>query len=476
MTPRLRSRRRWPRRRLGALALLAGLVLAALSATAWAQQEPGATVDVIEVSGVVDPAMARYLTETVAKAEREGSEVVVVQLDTPGGLGVSLDEIVETIGSSRVPVVVWVGPRGAQATSLGTFIAYAAHVLALAPGATIGAAVPVDLGAATDEQVRDDVEAALTGLARLRGRGDGFARAAAQGTLVAVAPASSVPDPAALGAEEVESLSPRALIDRRIADFVAASLPDVLGELDGRTVRVAAPGGGSRFDRLTVDEERARVRFHSLGLVGRVLHTLANPTLAYLLLIGGALALLFEVFQPGFGVAGVSGLAMLAMGLYGLWVLPVNWLAFGLLTVGLLLLAADLAVAGLGAATVGGTLALAAGSFLLFDGPALLRVSAWLVLAVVTATVAFFVLVMTTVLRAQAPPTLGDAEGLVGQVGVVRSVLNPQGHVFVAGALWRARAPGPVAPVKTGTRVRVVGSSDASTLDVEPADQSSPVA
>lgn len=458
------------------MALLAGLVLAALSATAGAQQEPGPTVDVVEVSGVVDQAMARYLAETVAKAEREGSEVVVVQLDTPGGLSVSPSEIVETIGSSRVPVAVWVGPRGAQATSVGTFIAYAAHLLAMAPGATIGAAVPVDLGAAVDEQVREDAATALVGLAQLRGRGVGFARAAAQGAVVAVGPASAVPGAATREAEDVEPVSPQALVDRRIADFVAVSLPHVLSELDGRVARVATPGGGTVADRLSIDEERARVRFHSLGLVRRVLHTVANPTLAYLLVIGGALALLFEAFQPGFGVAGASGLAMLALGLYGLWILPVNWLAFGLLMLGLVVLAVDLAAGGLGAATAGGTLALAAGSFLLFDGPALLRVSPWLVLAVVAATVAFFVVVMTTVLRAQAGPTVADVEGLVGEVGVVRSVLNPEGHVFVAGALWRARAPEPVAPVRTGTSVRVVGSSDAPTLDVEPADESSPVA
>ncbi len=226
-----------------------------------------------------------------------------------------------------------------------------------------------------------------------------------------------------------------------------------------------------------MDGSTANVRFNNLGLVRRVLHTVANPTLAYLLIVAGALAMLFEVFQPGFGVAGVSGLVLFGLGLYGLSVLPVNWLAFGLLLVGLALLAVDLAVAGLGAPTAGGTIALAVGSFLLFSGPELLRVSPWVIGPVVAFNVVFFVIVMTTVLRAQGNQAMAGAEGMIGKVGVVRSVLNPEGHVFVAGALWRARAPQDEGKVRTGERVRVLGVNDRLTLDVEvvDADDQAPV-
>ncbi|HWB70576.1 MAG TPA: NfeD family protein, partial [Egibacteraceae bacterium] len=266
-------------------------------------------------------------------------------------------------------------------------------------------------------------------------------------------------------------IQPQQLLERRIADVVAATLPDVLAQLDGRLVSIA---GGSR--RLHVDEDDASIRFHNLGLLRRVLHTVANPTLAYLLVVGGALALLFEAFQPGFGVAGATGAVLAALGLYGLSVLAVNWTAFGLVVAGLVLLAADLALGRLGALTAGGALALTVGSALLFDRSGLLRVSPWLVAAVVAGCLVFVVVVMTTVLRAQAGPPAADAEALVGKVGVVRSVLNPQGHVFVAGALWRARAPDAVTPVRTGTRVRVVGCQEPPTLDVELADESSVVA
>ncbi|MBA2528349.1 MAG: hypothetical protein H0V19_00035, partial [Euzebyales bacterium] len=283
--------------------------------------------------------------------------------------------------------------------------------------------------------------------------------------------------PANLSRDAVRVLSERGLTDRRVADLAAASLPEVLAALDGRRAEVSAPDGGTRTVTLAVDGSTANVRFNNLGLVRRVLHTVANPTLAYLLIVAGALAMLFEVFQPGFGVAGVSGLVLFGLGLYGLSVLPVNWLAFGLLLVGLALLAVDLAVAGLGAPTAGGTIALAVGSFLLFSGPELLRVSPWVIGPVVAFNVVFFVIVMTTVLRAQGNQAMAGAEGMIGKVGVVRSVLNPEGHVFVAGALWRARAPQDEGKVRTGERVRVLGVNDRLTLDVEvvDADDQAPV-
>ncbi|MDP9405885.1 MAG: hypothetical protein M3O86_04670, partial [Actinomycetota bacterium] len=276
--------------------------------------------------------------------------------------------------------------------------------------------------------------------------------------------------PAGIDRADVEVLSAAAAVDRRVADLVAASVFDVIAALDGREVTMTTADGTTGTRTLHVDVDEANVRFHNLGLLRRVLHTVASPTLAYLLLVAGALSLLFEVFQPGFGVAGVCGVALLGLALYGLTVVPVSWLAFGLLVVGLALLAADLAVAGLGALTAGGTVAFTAGSWLLFPGPAPLRLSGWLLGAVVAFTVVFFVVVMTTVLRAQGNQALAGAEGLAGKVGVVRSMLNPEGHVFVDGALWRARAPDSAGKVRTGTRVRILGVNDRLTLDVELVD------
>ena len=472
MTSRIR---RGPALRvLAGAALLLGALLAVLSSPAAAQPRSGTLVDIVEVRGVIDQTIADFIIERLDKAAQDGAEVVVVQLDTPGGLGISMDEVVDAILASEVPVTVWVGPSGSQAASAGTFIAHAAHVLAMAPATTMGAATPVDLGGGDlGAKVTNDAEAQLASLADLRGRNASFARRAVTDGAVIAAGTDQVqelpPDavlPDGIEAEDVEVVGPTQLVTDGYADIFAGSMPEVLAKLDGMSVTLGVEGATTR--EISVDPATAELRFNNLGLVRRVLHTVANPTLAYLLLIAGALALLFEVFQPGFGVSGVSGLALIGLGMYGLSVLPVSWLAFGLIVVGLVLLAIDLAVAGLGALTAGGTIALTVGSFLLFTGPDVLRVSPWVIIPVVLFNVAFFVVIMTTVLRAQGNQAITGAEGLEGRVGVVRSMLNPEGHVFVGGALWRARAPDSAGKVRTGTKVRVLGvDADRLTLDVE---------
>jgi membrane-bound serine protease (ClpP class) len=446
--------------------LIAALFTLCLFAPAATAQTQSGTVDIIEVTGPIDRTMARFISNTINAANDRGSEVVVMRLDTPGGLGAPLNDLLEQIRISAVPIAVWVGPPGAHAAGAGFWIAENAHVLALAPATVLGVAQPIDLGG------NPATEPALSVRA---GRNIDFAAAAARGKVVVAVPdgetSVAVPADAPLptGAEraQAETLDGDALADRFIADFVANSLPQVLTRLDGQQVQVIGAGGETITHILDVDPRGAKVRFVNMGLLARILHTVANPTLVYLLMIGGALALLFELFQPGFGVAGVSGLAVLALGIYGLMVLPTRWGGVALLALGLGLLAADLALARLGLLTAGGTVALAVGSWLAFPGPASLRPSPWLIAVVVAFCILFFVVIMTVVLRAQGNQALAGAQSVVGSVGVVRSVLNPEGHVFVRGALWRARAPSAAGKVRTGTKVRVLGINDQQTLDVE---------
>ena len=471
MIPRLRCGHRRAARTLALTLLLAGMLLGLLSSAAGAQDGTGALVEVIEIEGIVDQTIADYVTETIDRAAADGAEVVVVSLDTPGGMGVSIGEITTAITQSPVPVVVWVGPSGARATGLGMYMAYAAHVLAMAPSTTIGAATPVDLRS-DSPQLRAGAEEELVALANLRGRDAEFAaRAARDGAVVAIGEAAELPQgaelPAGIEREDVTVVAPGELDQQPVADFVAASLPDLLGALSGVEVELAGAGGSATARTIEIDQATANVRFNNPGLLRRILHTVANPSLAYLLLIGGALTLLFEVFQPGFGVAGVTGIVLIVLAIFGLAVLPVNWFAFALIVIGLALLAADLAIAGLGPLTAGGAVALAIGSVLLFDGSPALRVSPWLIGAIVLFNVVFFVVIMTTVLRAQSSQAMLGAEGMEGKVGIVRSMLNPEGHIFVDGALWRARAPSEAGKVKTGTEVRVLGVNDRLTLDVE---------
>lgn len=431
------STRRGLLRRTGAVVALVGVVLAIGSAAAGAGEPAGPTVDIVEAEGVVDRPVARFLVEAVDRANATDSEAVLLSLDSPGALGPHYREVVDQVAASDVPVIVWVGPPGARAVGGAAAIAEAAHLLALSPGATLGPTEPADLH-----------------------------HGEPSGPAVTVSTASL-----GTGAEPVrtgEVLSAGDVVDRGAADLVAPTLDEVLRAAGGRDVTV--PSGSHTLD---IDGETANIRFDNLGVVRQVLHAMTHPGLVYLLVLAGLLTVAFEVFQPGFGVAGVAGLGILALGVYGLVVLPVSWPAVALLLLGVTLLGADLAVGGLGALSAGGALAMTGGSWWLYPGPDPLDISPWLIALGVGFSVLFFVVIMTVVLRAQGAQARAGSQAVVGRTGVVRSMLNPEGHVFVNGALWRARAPDEAGKVKTGTEVRVTGLNDRLTLDVELVDADS---
>lgn len=468
--------RRTARPRIGALLLLAGLLTGLLAGGAAAQPaDAGSVVDVVEVDGVLDATVAAHLAEVIATANDQGSALIAVSLDAPGGVDVAADALLRPVLDSAVPVLVYVGDAGARASGAGALLAQSAHVLAMSPVTQLGVTHPVDLGAPGD---RDALADRVGDLAADRGRDADAARATVTedrvyAVLADGASAADVEPGDVLPGGRLTALTPAEAVDAGIVDVVEPSLGAALDAVSGRTVAVA----GGREVTLDVDGATAEIRFNNLGLLDQVLTTVADPTIAYLLVVAGALAIVFELFQPGFGVAGVSGAGMAALGVYGLSVLPVRWAAFALLLAGLAVLTADLALAGLGVATALGALAVTAGSFLLFRGPDLLAPSPWVLGLLSAFTVLFFVVIMTTVLRAQGNQATAGAEHLVGRQAVVRSMLNPEGHVFVEGALWRARAPETAGRVGTGTVVRIVGLDDQLTLDVElqDADREAPV-
>lgn len=452
--------------------LLTLTVLFALLHTAAAAQTQDPKIDILQVSGALDGTIVDYLDSALRTAGEEGVEVVVIQLATPGALNADTSALVDLITNSPVPVAVWIGPPGARVTGGGVQLALAADVLAMAPGSVLGGAVPSTLGGDTGSDARETTAAGLADLARAGGRDPAVMASFAQDSaaVVAVPDASAglSPDaalPPAVDPANVTVLDEQGLIDAGVADVVAPGLPELLQHLDGRVVSHAG-----REQTLHVDPVTATIRFNNQGLIGRVLHAVSTPTLAYLLLVGGLVALLFEWFQPGFGVAGISGAVLAGLGVFGMTVLPTQWWAFALVVVGLVLLALDLALASLGPVTVAGAVALAAGSVWLYRGPDALRLAGWLVALVVASAVVFFVFVMTTVLRAQGVQTRAGMQAVLGEQGVVRSMLNPQGHVFVGGALWRAQVVEGAGQVRTGTPVRVTGTADDMTLMVEPVD------
>jgi membrane-bound serine protease (ClpP class) len=432
------------------LAVFLGLLVATLVAVpARAQvgdggdlEDASQIVDILPIEGLIDPPVANQIIDVIDSANARGSALVVLQLDSPGVVSADVGALLDAIRASGVPVAVYVGPRaaGAQAAGGGLFVVAAGHIRAAAVDATLGPAAPVDLG---DDDV--DPDAVVDELVRL---------------WPALADSSVGRVPLATSALVAEEAAP-------VLDVLANGLEPLLVELDGVTVTTSA---GEQTLRIRRDE--VGVRFHSLGLMRRMLHAATTPAFIYLLFVIGLALLLFEVFQPGFGVAGVAGIVMAAIGVFGLTVLPVAWWAVALVVLGLGLFGVDTAVAGLGPVTGAATAAFGVGSWWLYDSP-VIGLPTWLVVATTLSAVVFFVLVMTVVLRAQAGPDDLAVEDLVGRPGIVRSVLNPEGHVYIDGALWRARWTGEAKRAKVGTPVTVHGV-DGPVVLVHHVDQAAP--
>src|SRR5215218_11131075 len=413
-------------RRAASLLCLAGALLATVGLLPARAQETGPVVEVFEASGVLDASVLGALRRDLAGAERRGAGVFLVQLSSFGGLGVDPAAVARTLASSPVPVAVWVGPRSATAAGAATLLLAGADVVGVSRQARIGPALPAELGRGRDPAA----EAALLA-------GAGLPAAVARGTL----------DGAAAEAAG-------------LADYQAESLPDAVRRLDGQAA-----------DGRKLEVTGFRVRFLSRSLVDRVRHGLANPTLAYLLLLAAVACLSFEWFQPGFGVAGAAGVACALLAAWSLAVLPTNWLAPAVLLAGQALFCVDAAVGGLGLGTAGAAALTAAGSWWLFSSPSpLLRVDGRLAALGVLWSLAWFVVILTVILRSQRQAPMGT-EALVGSRGVVRSMLNPGGIVVVDGAMWRARLAAGEGGLGTGQRVRVESVVE-GILQVQPEDPS----
>ncbi|MDP9021378.1 MAG: hypothetical protein M3N57_01490 [Actinomycetota bacterium] len=427
------------RSRASSVLLLVVLVaLVGVAAGSASAQPPARVVDILEFSGPVDPPVVAAVADLVSDANRRDAELVVVSIDAPAGVAIEVDDVVAPLVSSDVPVAVWVGPADSEAAGAGALLLAAAHIRAASSVATVGPACPLTVTVSCGQVPVGDLGS------RLPPGGD-----------------------AVLAGTATQRLAAAQARQRGAVDLVVDGIESLLVELDGREVVTAA---GVRSLRLRSDE--VTVRLHKLGLLRRTLHAALSPSFVYLVVVATLLLLLFEVFQPGFGVAGVAALLLAPLAVYGVIVLPVAWWALALVVAGMLLLAVDLAIAGLGVPTGAGAAALGAGSWFFYasDAP-LLRLSPWLIVAVVAGSVIFFGVIMTVVLRAQAgPEAAAVADDLVGRVAVVRSTMNPEGHVFVDGALWRARWLGEDrGRIKAGTRVRIHGVDGAVLLvdDVE---------
>jgi membrane-bound serine protease (ClpP class) len=425
------------RRRM--IVVLAAFVAAAVLAWPVAAQRSSG-VPSIELTGTIDPATAGWISSALEDAD--GAPLAIVRLDTPGGLDTSMREIVQDIIAAPMPVVVYVSPDGARAASAGMFITEAADVAAMAPQTNIGSATPISLGGGeTDEvlgrKVRNDAAAYARALAEGHGRNGDLAE-------------RMVRDAVNVTAKRAQ--------DEELIDVVAPDETALLRSLDGFEVE------GPKAGELNTDGLRAERR--DMPLQYEIQQLLVNPNVAFLLLLGGLLGIVFEVTAPGLVGPGLFGAVALVLGLYGTAQLPVTAAGAALLLLAAGLLAAELFVASHGVLAAAGITALVAGGLLLFDtGSDALRVSVPIAVAAGGGIGAFTLFAVGKALRMRRLPSRGGSQDLVGDTGTVREALEPVGQVMVAGELWRARSSGDAA-LPPGTRVRVL-RVDRLTLTVE---------
>jgi membrane-bound serine protease (ClpP class) len=433
-----------PLRFPGARALLVVAVgIAAALASPPAAAETS-TVQIAKVSGALDRPNVDYLLSTLAAAESAG-HTVVLQLDTAGTLDRDAVALAERIFHARVPVIVWVGPAPARASGGGLLLMHAASLAAVSPGAQTGPLRPIDLAYP---------ERAYPGLGR---RMETWVEA--RGT------------PTVLGGRD-RPLTAAEARHRNIAQVAALSVPELLAEIDGRTVRTSTGPVTLRTAIASSPDEGDRVvwRFGELGPVRRVLHAMISPSAIYLFLVLGLAALAFELTQPGFGFAGFSGIAMLLLAGYGLFAVPFSGLGLLLTISGVVLLGADVWIRRLGVLTWAGLGVFAAGSVLLFRGvSSQIDLSPWFVGSLTVASALYYGFGLTVAL--QARDRIASAQrGLIGLVGEARGDLAPEGPVFVKGTLWRGRASQGHDRIDKGARIRVRGVDGlVLTVEAEPA-------
>lgn len=405
-----------------------------------AQAQTHETLPVVKVviaKGVINPTLAQFVTRAIDVAEQDDARAIVLQLDTPGGLDTAMRQIIQRTLAANVPVVLYVGPPGARAASAGVFLSYAAHVAAMAPNTNIGSATPVAMGEGGEQQmspemrakVTNDATAYIRALAEQRGRNADWAEQA-------------VREGANVTAQEALKLG--------VIDLIAADVPDLLRQLDGRTVTTAAGAVALK----TADALTQPV---SMGAADALLHAISDPTIAYLLISLGTMGLFFELSNPGSIFPGVVGGICLLLGFYALGALPVNYAGLLLMGFAFLLFVADLFAPSHGILTTGGLVAFTLGSLLLFNVPGAapwLSLSLWTVAAVTGTMAGFFLLVARLVARSHHLKPASGAEAMIGQEARVRTALEPTGMVFLDGALWEATSEG--GPVAVGERVTVI--------------------
>ncbi len=424
-----------------------------------------AMVRVLTVEGAISPASADYLLRGIDKAIEEQAHLIVIEMDTPGGLDTAMRDIIKAILASPVPVATYVSPRGARAASAGTYILYASHIAAMAPATNLGAATPVELvpaggdqpapdkpGAAPPEAAKPvdtppgdakmrkavhDAAAYIRGLAELRGRNAEWAERAVR---------------------EAVSLPASEALERKVIDLVATDLDDLLRQINGRVVKMNG-------ETVTLDTTNATVERVQPDWRSRLLAVIGDPGIAYILMLLGIYGLIYEFSNPGMLFPGVVGGICLLLAMFALQVMPINYVGLALIILGIVMMISEAFMPSFGALGVGGIIAFVIGSVMLIDTDVPGYGIPWALIvpvAVTSGLFSFFVVGMA--IKARARPVVTGAEEMIGATGEILGDMENEGWARIHGEQWRVRSN---VPLKRGNRVRVRARHDL-TLDVEP--------
>jgi len=405
------------------LALLAGVLLSVAASAS------GPSVRVLRVEGVIAPIVADYIDRGISQAEKENAAACIIELDTPGGLLDSTEAIVKRIMNAEVPVVVYVSPKGAWAASAGTFITLSAHIAAMTPGTTIGAAHPVSGGgeAIPEDQMKKITEFSakwMKTIAQERGRNM---------------------DEAQLAVTESKSFTDIDALSANLINLRADSLDDLISKINGWQVTLASGR------QVTINTVGYELTAQEMSFVESFLHAISNPNIAYILLSIGSLGIIAEIFHPGAFFPGIIGAISLLLAFYALNVLEARWGGILLILLAFGLFIGEALTAGFGLFLTGGIIALVLGSLILFSGGGALQISPWLIALVTILVAAFFAFAIRKIIQVHRRQAYSGREELVGKTAVVRATLDPEGMVLFKGELWTAISEG--GRVKPGEEV-----------------------
>jgi membrane-bound serine protease (ClpP class) len=391
----------------------------------------GGEVRIIELEGPINPGAAAFLTRGLEDAEKSGVELIIIRLDTPGGLVPSMRTMVKGIMNSSVPVVVYVAPKGAGAASAGVMITVSAHVAAMAPGTNIGAAHPVgaggkDIDKDMSEKVVNDMASYGRGIAQDKGKNADWVEKAIR---------------------ESVSITAEEAVEKKVVDLVAADIDELLKLLDGREIEL-------QKGKVTLKTKGLVKTYYEPGFRDAVLRVISDPNIAYILMMIGLAGLYFELAHPGAVFPGVIGAISLILAFYSFQTLPVNYAGLLLIALAIIFFIAEIKVASYGILSLGGIVSLTLGSIMLFED---VGVSLRLMAPTIVLIGGFFVIVSTLAFRAYHSKPQSGVEGLIGEVGVVQKPIDPEGLVFVHGEYWRAVSGEKLEPGEMVTVEQVTG-------------------